>query len=373
VKLHRKVSVYGLTTEGFGLAKQLYERAEVYIIDETLQTGFRLDNEIAKGTLEQIMSEEPLLEVIPIERAVSQSEVIFFTPRLRRFGEEVLVEEASKFRDLSKYISDGSAIVNCVPVGLGGNSENIQIIEKQSGLKIGEQIIYCYYPLGPGESRSDIFASTTGNRQSVEELGFSSTSQNIFTAELEYVNELFESTLGIITAIELNRKAREAKLRIKQKQSPYIDQMVSKLYDLRAVQAKEEFSETIAYLAGSVVKNLENFSRYLVEAVRDALRERALKASKTKVILLWSFDKYEMRPDRLFSAEGIVQRLRDYVTDVSVISSSSLRTGLEGFDTLKSNIFVLCSKKDTEEFMSLQGRRVKDVLVLHARPDFEFS
>jgi len=77
VKLHRKVSVYGLTTEGFGLAKQLYERAEVYIIDETLQTGFRLDNEIAKGTLEQIMSEEPLLEVIPIERAVSQSEVIF--------------------------------------------------------------------------------------------------------------------------------------------------------------------------------------------------------------------------------------------------------------------------------------------------------
>lgn len=369
--MQRKVSVYGLTTEGFGVARKLSKNADVFIIDEMLQTGFRFKEEFASGTLEQLMAEEPLLDLIPVEKAISQSRVVFFSPKLRRYGDEALVEASSKIRELSKFLPRGCAVVNTIPCGLGGNSEYIQIIEKQSGMKIGEDISYCYFPLRPGESWSEFFASTPGSKEALDELGLSQTSQNIYAAELEYVSELLESTLGFVSAIELNRKAREANLKIRQKQSPYIEHMVSRLYDLRAVQAREELSETIAYLAGSILKNLENFSRYLVDAVRDALRERSLKASRTKVVLLWSVDKYEIRPDRIFVSESIVQRLRDYVTDVNIVSSSTLRTGIDSFDKLKSNIVVLCSDKDAEEFMHLH-RRNGEMIILHAKPDLGF-
>ena len=366
-----KVSIYGLTTEGFGLAKKLSESAEVYVVDEMLQTGFMLTKDLARESLENLMEEEPLLEVLPIEKAISNSNLVFFCPRLRRFGEEVLIEVSSRLRELSRYISSGCTVINCVPTGLGGNSENIQIIEKQSGLKVGQDITYCYFPFRPKESWSDIFASTPGHSVSIEKIGLSNTSQNILAAELEYIQDLLDSTLMLVSAIELNKKAREAKVKIKQNISAYIDQMVGRLFDLRAVQAREEFSETVAYLAGSILKNLESFSRYLADVVRDALRERSLRASKTKVVLLWSIDKYEMRPDRIFTSESIQQRLRDYVTDVDVLSSQALHTGLDSFDKLKSNIVVLCSGKDANEFANLQARRSSEMIVLHARPDIE--
>lgn len=367
----QRIAIYGLTTEGFNIAKTLASKNEVYIVDETLQTAFQFGKELQAFGLSQLMNEEPLLELKPVEKILSQANIIFFTPRMRKFGEESLTEASAKVRDVSRYISEGSVMVNCVPTGLGGNSEYIQIIEKQSGLSAGKGFHYCYYPLKPKESSSDIVASTQGCEEILYSLGIRITSERIFAAELEYVSELLRDTLGFISSIEINKKARDSNVKIRQTDLPYLDKMFSRIYDLRAVQAKEDVSETSAYLAGSIIKNLENFSRYLIDAIRDILRDRALKASKTKVIVLWSIDRYEMRPDQILASGSIEQRLRDYVTDVSTLGYPYLQTGIDVLSALKKNIVVLCSKEDAEGFSKIEGRLAKDCMVIHARPDLK--
>ena len=96
----------------------------------------------------------------------------------------------------------------------------------------------------------------------------------------------------------------------------YVDQLASLIFDLTAIQSSEDVGEPISYLAGAAVKSLENYERYMVEETRDLLRELQFKASRTRVLVAWSGDKYEMRADRLASAQSLTEKLRDYVTDV---------------------------------------------------------
>ena len=81
--------------------------------------------------------------------------------------------------------------------------------------------------------------------------------------------------------------------------------------------------EPITYLAGAAVKSVENYERYVVEETRDLLRELQLKASRTRVLVAWSADKYEMRADRLATALSLTEKLRDYVTDVRQVDVRS--------------------------------------------------
>lgn len=94
-----KVAMYGLTSEAYKLAGDIVDRSQVTIVDETLQMAMDMDAAFLKKnpSLEQLMSEEPLLDVKPLERVLGDAQVIFFTPKLRRPSDESLVEAASNF------------------------------------------------------------------------------------------------------------------------------------------------------------------------------------------------------------------------------------------------------------------------------------
>src|SRR5437016_13265369 len=50
--------------------------------------------------LDELMSSETLMDLKPIESALADANVIFFTPKLRRPSAESLMESTSKLRDL---------------------------------------------------------------------------------------------------------------------------------------------------------------------------------------------------------------------------------------------------------------------------------
>jgi len=80
-------------------------------------------------------------------------------------------------------------------------------------------------------------------------------------------------------------------------------------------------------------------------------------------------DKYEMRGERLQVAESIQQRLRDYVTDVDVVSPSKGRGGTELLDPLKHNVVIVCSKEDWDVMkQAKKGQRSVETTVLLATP-----
>ena len=367
-----KVAMYGLTSEAYRLAAELVDKAQVTIVDETLQMALDLDQTFLKKNpnLQDLMAEEPLLSFKPLEQVLGDAQVIFFTPRLRRPSEETLIEAGSKLRDLARYLSKGVTLVNSLPTGPGGNSENIMLVEKQTGLQIGATLTYSYMPLKPRDPKPAVVsAAGLMEKGALESLGFGPNSQNVFSAELEYASEVMETAVASVTEIEMARRAREAKVSLQRSSSTYIDEFSKFLYELKAIQASEETGESMSYLAGATLKSFDNYVRYVVDEAREVLKEKQLKASRTKISLVWNLDKYEMRGERLQVAESIQQRLRDYVTDVDVVSRSRVRGGSELLDPLKHNVVIICSREDWDVFkQAKKEQRSVEATVLSATP-----
>ncbi|HYA56732.1 MAG TPA: hypothetical protein VED22_08065 [Nitrososphaerales archaeon] len=367
-----KVAMYGLTSEAYRFAATLVDRAQVTIVDETLQMAMDIDPAFMKKNpdLQEVMAEEPLLRFKPLEQVLGEAQVIFFTPRLRRPSDETLIEAGSKLRDLARYLSKGVTLVNSLPTGPGGNSDNIMLTEKQTGLQVGSTLTYSYMPLRPGDFKPAVVsAAGLMEKGALQTLGFTPNSQNVFSAELEYASSVMESAVASVTEIELARRAREAKVTLQRSSSAYLDEFSKYLYELKAIQASEETGESISYLAGATLKSFDNYVRYTVDETREVLKEKQLKASRTKISLLWNLDKYEMRGERLQVAEGIQQRLRDYVTDVEVVSPSRGRGGTELLDPLKHNVVIVCSKGDWDVMkQARKEQRSVETTVLLATP-----
>jgi len=367
-----KVAMYGLTSEAYRVAATLVDRAQVTIVDETLQMAMDIDPAFMKKNpnLQEVMAEEPLLSFKPLEQVLGEAQVVFFTPRLRRPSDETLIEAGSKLRELARYLSKGVTLVNSLPTGPGGNSDNIMLAEKQTGLQVGSTLTYSYMPLRPGDFKPAVI-SVAGmmEKGALQTLGFTPNSQNVFSAELEYASSVMEAAVSSVTEIELARRAREAKVTLQRPSSVYLDEFSKYLYELKAIQASEETGESISYLAGATLKSFDNYVRYTVDETREVLKEKQLKASRTKISLVWNLDKYEMRGERLQVAESIQQRLRDYVTDVDVVSRSKGRGGAELLDPLKHNVVIVCSKEDWDLMkQAKREQRSVETTVLLATP-----
>ena len=367
-----KVAMYGLTSEAYKLAADLVDRAQVTIIDETLQMAMDIEPVFLKKNpnLQDVMSEEPLLSFKPLEQVLGDAQVIFFTPKLRRPSDETLIEAGSKLRDLAKYLSKGVNLVNSLPTAPGGNSENIMMVEKQTGLQVGSTLTYAYMPLRPRDPKPAVVsAAGLQEKGPLQALGYTPNSQNVFSAELEYASGVMEAAVASVTEIEMARRAREARVTLQRKSEVYLDEFSKHLFELKAIQASEDTGEAIAYLAGATLKSFDNYVRYVVDETREVLKEKQLKASRTRITLLWSLDRYEMRGERLQVAESIQQRLRDYVTDVDIVSGSRVKGGPEVFDPLKHNVVIVCSKEDQDSVRGMKkGLGNAEVTLISATP-----
>lgn len=364
-----KVAIYGLTTEGYMLASKIVERASVTIVDDTLQMAMDLNPQLVKShpTLQELVGGESLMGLKPVSQVLGEARLVFFAPKLRKSGDESIIESSSKIREVAKHISRGSTIVNTLPMGVGGNADNIALIEKQTGMKVGETINYAYCPLRPGAEPGAIALSArVHDALTPEEVGLKSVNGGIAAAELAYVSSVLNESTAIATEVELMRKVRSRKPEgTSEAVERYIDDLAAFVYDLTAVQASEDVGEPLAYLAGASLRSLDNYVRYIVDEARELLRERQLKASRTKVLVAWTIDKYEMRADRARTAESLVERLRDYVTDVKQVQSDSD----EVLDEYKHNIMIVCSSRDREWVRGVRkAARAQEITVLNADP-----
>ena len=189
---------------------------------------------------------------------------------------------------------------------------------------------------------------------------------------MEYASMVLGVATASVIQIEMAKRARESKVSIQAGKEMYVDELAKYLYDLKAIQAREEAGEAISYLAGATLKSLENFVRYIVDEAREVLKEKELKASRTKIGLLWTLDNQEMRADRIQMANGIQQRLRDYVTDVEIVPGSKTRGGAEALDPLKHNVVIVCSAEDNDFLkQAKKGLRNVETTFLHATPSLK--
>ena len=373
-----RVVVYGLSTEGYSIACQMaISGANVFIIDESSQSAISLKAEIAKTypNVSSLKEDEPLLAMEPIDIAISKAQYLFFAPRIRKTGQETKTEVHSKFKDATASLKKGSSVVYTLPTGIGGNSENISLLEHVTGFEVGKSISYYYYPLGGGNQLPKVVGSFNNKQDpnladlltnSKKEMSF----VGISSAEHFHAITVLSRFSTLCSVLEVCKFAQDdstkTDLQSDDFQNIFLDDMVNGLYDLRSLGTSFEGANTLMYLINGSLKGIDGYIKRLIDEIRATLKKNDLKASRTKIALSWSLDQHEMRGDKIEMLQNLITKLRDYIGDVEAYEDPNL----DLFHNDKTTILVICSKLDYEH---LRKKKDNDLIIIKGNPLCEIS
>jgi hypothetical protein len=368
-----KIVVYGLSIEGYSIACQMAVKgADVFIVDESAHMAISLKSEIAKTypNVTSLKEDEPLLGLEPIDVAISHSEYLFFAPRIRKTGQEAKMEIHSKFKDAVSSIKKGGSVIYNLPTGIGGNNETISLLEHVTGLEMGKGISYFYYPLTKNQS-PDIIGSFNGKTDDklaklLEVDKKTKKFVSISSSEILHAVRILTQFASLASILEVCKFAQDPVTRndliFTDYKDLFLDDMTNGLYDLRSLGTSVEGAGTMMYLVNGSIKGIEGYVKRLIDEIRSTLKKNELKASRTRVVLMWSQDSYEMRGDKVDMLNSLVTKLRDYIGDVEIHQGP----GLDLFHSDKTTIIVACSKSDYDKIV--KNGKDSDLIIIKTNP-----
>ncbi|MDI1496043.1 MAG: hypothetical protein K8823_1351 [Cenarchaeum symbiont of Oopsacas minuta] len=368
------VVVYGLCTEGYDLAcEMVLKGAKVYIVDESNQSAMLLAQEIAKTypNLHSIKDDEIILPLVSIKEAVSKAQYIFFSPRIRKVGQDLRTEIHFKFKGATTNIAKNASIVYCIPAGIGGNNENISLLEHITGFEVGKTLFYFYYPLGGLQQNPKTMGSFNGRSDPILTNLLTTDKKKIpivtlQSSEITHAIDTLSQFTRLSSILEICKTMQGEQMEpddyLGSHSEIYLGSMVEKLYDLRSLNSSLEGAGTLTSMINCNVKCIDMYIKRLVDKIRSTLKKNDLKASRTLVAISWTLDKYEMRGDKIEFFEKFQERLRDYIRDVDTYNEPYADT----FDGTKTIIVVACTKDDYEKIQ----REKKDpyMILIKANP-----
>lgn len=369
-----KVVVYGLSTEGYAIASQMaIKGADVYIIDESTPSAISLKSEIAKTypNVSSLKEDEPLLAMEPIDVAISKAEYLFFTPRIRKTGQDIKTDIHSKFKDAVTSLKKNSSVIFTLPTGFGGNNENISLLEHVTGLDIEKQISYFYYPLEDLNHPPKIIGSFNGKKDPVlSDLLTTDKKEKKFVAisssEHFHAINVLSKFSSLCSILEVCKYAQDEitknDLSSDDFREIFLDDMVKGLFDLKSLGSSFEGANTLMYLINGSVKGIDGYVKRLIDEIRITLKKNDLKASRTKIALSWTLDQHAMRGDKIEMLQNLTSKLRDYIGDVEAYEDPNF----DLFHSDKTTIIVACSKFDFENVK--KTKKDSGLIIVKANP-----
>jgi len=367
-----KVVIYGLSTEGYSLACQIaLNGGDVQIIDESTPSAISIKQDIAKSypSVQALKDDEPLLAMTSIDAAISKAQVLVFAPRIRKTGQDIKIEINSKFIDAVSNIKKGCNVVYGLGTGFGGNSENISLLEHVTGLKVGKNISYYYYPLSkestikPYIGSSDSKENETLKKLLTNEKKFNFLSLN--SAEYFHAIDILKQFSSQTSILEVCKFAKDSitksDLNSEKLGELYLDDFIDGLFDLRSLSSSFEGASSLMYLINGSMKGLDGYIKRLIDETRLILKKNELKASRTKILLLWTLDQHEMKGEKIEKLLELETKLKDYIGDVESISQP-----VDIFQNDKTTIIVVCSKRDFDYIM--KNNKDDELIILKANP-----
>ena len=367
-----KVVIYGLSTEGYSLACQIaLNGGDVQIIDESTPSAISIKQDIAKSypSVQALKDDEPLLAMTSIDAAISKAQVLVFAPRIRKTGQDIKIEINSKFKDAVSNIKKGCNVVYGLGTGFGGNSENISLLEHVTGLKVGKNISYYYYPLSkestikPYIGSSDSKENETLKKLLTNEKKFNFLSLN--SAEYFHAIDILKQFSSQTSILEVCKFAKDSvtksDLNSEKLGELYLDDFIDGLFDLRSLSSSFEGASSLMYLINGSMKGLDGYIKRLIDETRLILKKNELKASRTKILLLWTLDQHEMKGEKIEKFLELETKLKDYIGDVESISQP-----VDIFQNDKTTIIVVCSKRDFDYIM--KNNKDDELIILKANP-----
>ena len=365
-----KIVIYGLSTEGYSLGCQMaVNGVDVQIIDESSSSAISLKSEIAQTypSINSLKEDEPLLSMEPIEIAVSNAKYLFFAPKMRKTDQDLKTELNSKFKDAVGLLKKGSNLIYCLGTGFGGNDENVSILEHITGFKVGKSISYFYFPINNANQAPKIIGSFN-NTDDKKLASFLTTAKEgktfvpISTAEqLHAIDTIkrFTSICSIVEVCKFQRIDKKSDLDFTDFKNLYLDDMINGLYDLRSIASSFEGVNSLMYLINGCLKGISSYIKRLIDIIRITLKKNDLKASRTKIILSWTFDLNGMRGEKIEILDLLTSKLRDYTGDVETSQKPE-----DIFRSDKKTIVIVCSKSDYKKIK--QNQKNEDFLLIKA-------
>ena len=367
-----KVVVYGLSTEGYSLACQIaLNGGDVQIIDESTPSAISIKQDIAKSypSVQALKDDEPLLAMTSIDAAISKAQVLIFAPRIRKTGQDIKIEINSKFKDAVSNIKKGCNVVYGLGTGFGGNSENISLLEHITGLKVGKNVSYFYYPLSkespikPYIGSSDSKENDTLKKLLADDKKFNFLSLN--SSEYFHAIDVLKQFSSQTSILEVCKFAKDSvtksDLNSEKIGELYLDDFIDGLFDLRSLSSSFEGASSLMYLINGSMKGLDGYIKRLIDETRLILKKNELKASRTKILLLWTLDQHEMKGEKIEKLQELETKLKDYIGDVESISQP-----VDIFQNDKTTIVVVCSKHDFDYIM--KNNKDDELIILKANP-----
>ena len=367
-----KVVFYGLSTEGYYLASQMViNGAEVRIIDESSSSAILLNPEIAKTypNVKSLKEDEPLLSMEPSKIAISKAEYLFFTPRIRKTGDDLKTEINSKFKAAIKELKEGSSVINCLPTGFNGNNDNMSFLKHITGFEAGKSISYFYFPVQDLNKIPEVVGSLkkTSEKKVLSLLKIDKKERKLIDiSSAEYLHAIntiqrFSSLCSILEVCKFVKNDTKHSVLFNNFRNIYLDDMITGLYDLRTLGSSFESSQTLMYLINGSVRGITGYIKRLIDAIRITLKKNELKAARTKIVLSWTLDANEMRGDRIEILNTIASKLRDYIGDIETSAGAA-----DLFQHDKTTIIIACSNFDYNEIMKSQ--KEENIFVIKANP-----
>ena len=369
-----KVVVYGLSTEGYAIASQMaIKGADVSIIDESTPSAISLTAEIAKTypNVSSLKEDEPLLAMEPIDVAIAKAQYLFFTPRIRKTGQDIKTEIHSKFKDATISLKKNSSVIFTLPTGFGGNNENISLLEHVTGFQAGKNISYFYYPLEDLNQQPKIIGSFNGKEDPVLfDLLDTNKKETKFVAisssEHFHAIDILSRFSSLCSVLEVCKYAKDEitknDLSSSNFQEIFLDNMVSGLFDLKSLGSSFEGSNSLMYLINGSVKGIDGYMKKLIDEIRVTLKKNDLKASRTKIALSWTLDQHVMRGDKIEMLQNLTTRLRDYIGDVEAYQNPDFNL----FHSDKTTIIVACSQSDFDNIE--KTKHDSNLIIVKANP-----
>lgn len=372
------VVVYGLSSEGYLIGSKLAAKGyEVSLVDETLGTAMTLRPEIAGDyrDLRSLLADEVLMTIKSSKDSIAHGNVIFFSPKIRRKEEDSIVEIKTRLGEVSKYMSKETLFVYCLPSGLSGTKDMVDKIEHSSGLASGKDFCFVYAPME--ESKASVLGCDMKqalHSSVLEAAGLATDVFSVAKAEMVYAQRVVSKFSMLASAFEGARRLTEIN-----EDSPreykqvFSEDFNSNNFDLGLILDSLETGDPMLYLASGARKSIESYSRFLVERVREFVRVKEIRAARLKIILYSDVDGLEIRGDRLRLAQDLVERLRDYFSDIEYLNvmkeGFAPPTGLD-----KSNLIVFLSGSVEHRLTQLYEEQItmSKSFVLRANLPVEF-
>lgn len=350
-----KVVFYGLSSEGLRLAEKLVEKHEVTLIDESLKLAIPFRG---KGFTPRHLFEKDLLPLTSFADSLAEADVIFFSPKMRKIGMEGRGDLLMWLKEVSHHISEGSTIIYLLPLAPRRTQEVLALIENQSGFKEGKEFSFLYSPLTPeGELQGFIGSSQESVPKEVHKLLGRPEVVPFYLAELKHFRNVFPRILE--RTMKLIFQEPDGEL--------YISEAVKGLLDAHLLASSVSTSNPSFHIASSLIKGVDFYLKTLENFLRQLAKRMGLKAIRTHVLLLWNNDPYELRGDEYRTKAALQARLQEAFGSVDAPSVVTPSTPI--FPMVeKSNLVVVCTRKDEEEIKRL--KKTKGVVRATTPPSF---